>query len=219
MLTLSPDSILLQGGRRLKQTDADPRQVDLFATITMSGPVTAGQQLLETCKTTTQCTAGTVAVVTGGDVIAGTIDDVKPAEVKLVATPNVLGEPYFFTSTYLVDGQPKDASVFLTTSPGEVLACRSSAAGTGVTTFECNPLKEVTTVTVTANGPTGDLNVNTVVTASVTVTNTSKWGKGQTVAWWLGGHSLRLACMLWVMLSNHIHSVGKSCHSMTFHCA
>lgn len=105
--------------------------------------------------------------------IAGDVASIKPAEVKLVATPNVLGEPYFFTSTYLVDGQPKDASVYLTTNPGEVLACSSTVAGTGITTFECNPLKEVSTVIVTANGPTGDLNVDAVATASVTVTNTS----------------------------------------------
>jgi hypothetical protein len=183
--------LLLQGtGRRLMQTEDDPLQVDLFATITLAGPATAGQELLDTCRTTTQCTPGKEFEVTGGDVVAGTIEAVKPATVKLVATPNVLGEPYYFTSTYLVDEQPKAASVFLTTNPGEVLACRSAVVGTGVRNWECNPLKEVSTVTVTVNGPTGDLNVNTLVTASVTVTNTSKRRGSQTVAWSSGRSQL-----------------------------
>jgi hypothetical protein len=163
--------------QRKRQLLQDEQKVDLYATITLSGAAEAGQKLLTACTTTaTTCTGDTPAEVVGGDVIQGSIQTVPTASVQLVAEPYVTGEPYIFTGTYLRDGTPASAPVILTSDPGSVLSCFSTPGSTGVTTtFTCNPLKEVSEVTVKLSGPTGDLQTSSVVETTVTVYNTSEW--------------------------------------------
>lgn len=164
------------GQRKRQLLQDDEQQVDLYATITLSGAAEAGQKLLTACTTTaTTCTGDTPAEVVGGDVIQGSVETVPTASVQLVAETYVTGEPYVFTGTYLRDGTAANAPVILTSDPGEVLSCISEARRTGVTTFTCNPLKVVSEVTVKLSGPTGDLQTSSVVEASVIVYNTSAW--------------------------------------------
>lgn len=165
-------------GQRKRQLlqDEDEQEVDLYVTITLSGDYQAGEKLVDTCTTSaTACTGEASAVVTGSQVIPGKVETVPTASVQLVAETYVTGEPYIFTGRYLKDGSPAAASVILTSTPGDVFSCFSTAGSTGVTTFTCNPLQEVSEVTMKLSGPTGDLNTNTFVEASVPVYNTSAW--------------------------------------------
>lgn len=164
------------GQRRRQLLQDEEQEVDLYVTITLSGDYKAGQKLVDTCTSSaTACTGETSATVTGYDVIQGSVQTVPSASVQLVAETYVTGEPYIFTGTYLKDGSPAAAKVILTSTPGDVLSCYSTAGSTGVTIFTCNPLQKVSEVIVKLSGPTGDLNTNSFVETSVPVYNTSAW--------------------------------------------
>jgi hypothetical protein len=162
-----------QGGAKRRLTQGG--YADIQATVTFPGNRSTGEDLLTKCTAAAgNCTAGTPAVVTGGVVQAGKLEEVPIPTVTLEQQPSPMGEPYMFLARYTVSGKPSAAALVIESTPKAAMRCTATQQGVGVTAFSCIPLQALASTLMTAYGP-NPRDVNNRVESSVTVYNSSKW--------------------------------------------